>query len=102
MAYTKVCSMDLIPLGSIKSFRVNEKEVMVINLEGQLFCLQARCTHAGAPLAEGTVEDHILTCPWHGSMFRITDGTVIKGPAKEGLKIYKIFIKDNFLYVDFE
>lgn len=94
--------MDLIPSGSIKSFRMIEKEVMVISLNGQVFCLQARCTHAGAPLAEGSIEDDILTCPWHGSKFRITDGEVVKGPAKKGLQFYKTLIKNGFLYVDFE
>lgn len=94
--------MDLIPSGSIKSFRMIEKEVMVISLNGQVFCLQARCTHAGAPLAEGSIEDDILTCPWHGSKFRITDGEVVKGPAKKGLQVYKTLIKNGFLYVDFE
>jgi nitrite reductase/ring-hydroxylating ferredoxin subunit len=94
--------MDLIPSGSIKSFQINEKEIMVISHNGQLSCLQARCTHAGAPLAEGRIEDEILTCPWHGSKFRITDGEVIKGPAKKRLQVYKNVIKDNFLYVDLE
>jgi nitrite reductase/ring-hydroxylating ferredoxin subunit len=74
---------------------------MVINSEGRLFCLQARCTHAGAPLAEGTVENDILTCPWHGSKFRISDGEVLEGPAKRGLHVYKSMTKDNFLYIEF-
>lgn len=95
-------SLDLVPPGSIKSFRINEKEVMVINRDGQFFCLQARCTHAGAPLAEGTIVDDILTCPWHGSKFRITNGEVVKGPAEKGLNVYSTIIKDGFLYVDSE
>jgi nitrite reductase/ring-hydroxylating ferredoxin subunit len=92
--------LDLIPPGSVKSFQINGKEVMVINNNGQLFCLQARCTHAGAPLAEGTIEDDILTCPWHGSRFRITNGEVIKGPAEKPLQVYKNIITDNFLYIE--
>ena len=100
MTYVKVSSMDLIPPGSVISFQMNGKEVMVINNAGQLFCLQARCTHAGAPLAEGTIEGDILTCPWHGSKFRITDGEVIKGPAVKKLQVYKSNITDNFLYIE--
>ena len=92
--------MDLIPPGSVISFQMNGKEVMVINNAGQLFCLQARCTHAGAPLAEGTIEGDILTCPWHGSKFRITNGEVIKGPATKTLQVYKNNIIDNFLYIE--
>jgi nitrite reductase/ring-hydroxylating ferredoxin subunit len=101
LTYVKVCSMDLIPSGSVKAFHVNGKEIMVINNNGQLFCLEARCTHAGAPLAEGTIKDDILTCPWHGSKFKISNGKVIKGPAKQDLKVYKNIIKNNFLHIDF-
>jgi nitrite reductase/ring-hydroxylating ferredoxin subunit len=88
--------------GSIKSFRIMEKEVMVINYDGQFFCLQARCTHAGAPLVEGTLEGNILTCPWHGSKFKIDNGEVVKGPAEKPLHVYKINVRDNSLYADFE
>jgi nitrite reductase/ring-hydroxylating ferredoxin subunit len=102
MAYEKVCSLDVIPPGSVKSFQIAEKEVMVINKNGQLFCLQARCTHAGAPLAEGTIINDVLTCPWHGSQFNITNGEVIRGPAKKELQSYKFVVENNFLYVELE
>lgn len=100
MTSEKIVSMDLLPPGSIKSFRINEKEIMAINNAGQIFCLQARCTHAGAPLAEGTVENEILTCPWHGSKFRISTGEVVKGPAERALQVYKCVIKDDALYAE--
>jgi nitrite reductase/ring-hydroxylating ferredoxin subunit len=96
----KVCSLDMVPRGSQKTFRVKGLEILVINFNGELFCLQGRCTHAGAPLAEGTVEDNILTCPWHGSKFRITTGEVIKNPATKNLATYKYTISDNSVYVD--
>ena len=92
----------MVPPGSIKSFQAGENEILVINNKGQLYCLQGRCAHAGAPLVEGSIEDDILTCPWHGSKFRITDGQLIKGPAKTGLKVYKHLVNDNSLYVETE
>src|SRR6266487_1259683 len=42
---------------------------------------RATCTHLAGPLDEGTVEDGIVTCPWHGSRFCIYDGSVVNGPA---------------------
>jgi nitrite reductase/ring-hydroxylating ferredoxin subunit len=32
-------------------------------------------------MEEGTVEDGCLVCPWHGSRFRLADGSVARGPA---------------------
>lgn len=43
--------------------------------------LADRCTHAGGPLHEGEVHDGCITCPWHGSTFRLDDGTVERTPA---------------------
>ena len=33
------------------------------------------------PLSDGELADGCLTCPWHGSVFRIADGSVARGPA---------------------
>lgn len=33
---------------------------------------------------EITIEENIITCPYHGSRFDVTNGQVVKGPAKEG------------------
>ena len=42
----------------------------------------ATCSLYGASLAEGEVaEDGCLVCPWHGSRFRLRDGSVAQGPA---------------------
>jgi|SRR5579875_3057495 nitrite reductase/ring-hydroxylating ferredoxin subunit/uncharacterized membrane protein len=47
----------------------------------QIYALAATCSHAGGPLDEGTCQDGTVTCPWHGSCFRMTDGAVVSGPA---------------------
>jgi nitrite reductase/ring-hydroxylating ferredoxin subunit len=41
----------------------------------------ATCSHYGAPLDQGSVEGACLVCPWHGSRFRLADGSVARGPA---------------------
>ena len=40
------------------------------------------CGHAGGPLNEGQFDgEGCVTCPWHGSVFRVADGHVVHGPA---------------------
>jgi nitrite reductase/ring-hydroxylating ferredoxin subunit len=56
--------------------------VVLVKRGDLVHALSAVCTHAGGPLDEGTVDEHgCLKCPWHGSEFRLTDGTVARGPA---------------------
>jgi nitrite reductase/ring-hydroxylating ferredoxin subunit len=98
----KVCDLDIAPLsGGLKVFQVGSLEVLVSNVDGQFYCTSARCPHSGgAPLSEGTLEGILLTCPWHEAQFRVTDGQLIRGPAKENLRVYRNVVKENQLFVE--
>ena len=52
--------------------------------------LHAVCAHAGGPLAEGTVVDGCVECPWHGSRFRLSDGLARQGPTVYDQPSYEI------------
>jgi nitrite reductase/ring-hydroxylating ferredoxin subunit/uncharacterized membrane protein len=47
----------------------------------EVHVLENRCTHRGGPLADGSVVDGCIECPWHGSRFALSDGRVVAGPA---------------------
>jgi nitrite reductase/ring-hydroxylating ferredoxin subunit/uncharacterized membrane protein len=40
-----------------------------------------RCSHRGCALHRGTIDGETVTCPCHGSRFRLEDGALVKGPA---------------------
>jgi nitrite reductase/ring-hydroxylating ferredoxin subunit/uncharacterized membrane protein len=48
---------------------------------GEICALASTCTHLGGPLAEGSRDGDVVTCPWHGSRFDLRTGAVIEGPA---------------------
>ena len=65
--------------------------VLVVNLKGKIYALQAFCPHEGLSLEEGFItDDGKITCAWHGSVFDIKTGKRIDGPAKNDLKTYKV------------
>ena len=53
------------------------------------------CSHAGGPLHEGTLEHGVVTCPWHGSRFRVTDGGVVRSPATFPQPAYEVRVGDD-------
>jgi nitrite reductase/ring-hydroxylating ferredoxin subunit/uncharacterized membrane protein len=55
--------------------------VVLYRTAGRVHALAATCSHMGGPLDEGTIDDGCVSCPWHGSMFRFSDGSVVRGPA---------------------
>lgn len=100
MTQMKVCNLTMVPVGNMKQFYVGESEILVVNFGSQVFCLAGRCTHAGAPLAEGTLNGDVLTCPWHGSQFNVTNGSVVHGPAEKPLRVYSAVVRDGFVFID--
>lgn len=96
----KLCDKEFLPLNQLRSFKVKGHEILAINIGGRVFCLDGRCTHAGAPLSEGTLDGEVLTCPWHYSQFNVTDGSVIRGPAYKPLKVYTVKEKEKTVLVD--
>ncbi len=98
--FVKLCGKSILPAGELKSFKIRGHEILAVNINGKIFCLDGRCTHAGAPLAEGTLEGEVLTCPWHYSQFDITSGLVLRGPAYKPLRTYRVEEKENAVFID--
>jgi nitrite reductase/ring-hydroxylating ferredoxin subunit len=72
---------DDLPEGRPVRRMLGEVPVVAIRLDGQVHVLADRCSHMSGPLAEGELAGDRLTCPWHGSVFCVRDGSVVRGPA---------------------
>jgi nitrite reductase/ring-hydroxylating ferredoxin subunit len=66
--------------------------VAIYNVGGTFYATQEICTHAGGPLSQGELEGKVITCPWHGSCFDVTNGAVVCGPATKALKTYRVVV----------
>ena len=67
--------------GAPQCVLVGDVPVLVVRHGGELFALSDRCAHRGGPLHEGEIADGCVTCPWHGSVFRLGDGALERGPS---------------------
>jgi nitrite reductase/ring-hydroxylating ferredoxin subunit/uncharacterized membrane protein len=70
-----------LPEGKLVRHMLGEVPVVAVRAGGTVHVLADRCSHMSGPLSDGELADGCLTCPWHGSMFRIADGSVARGPA---------------------
>ena len=65
--FVKVASASEIAPGQARLVNIKGKEIALFNIEGSFFALDNACTHEEGPLAEGDIEGHEVTCPWHGA-----------------------------------
>ena len=100
MTFYVLCRTNEVAEEELKQIVLIETEILVINHSGETYCLQARCTHAGAPFVEGELKDDVLQCPWHGSRFNIKNGLVIRGPAGNQLRTYNCRIEEDRLLIE--
>ncbi len=93
--WLKLDTGDLTDLASLPEAtptkaRAGINDLVLVRLGASVHALHAVCAHAGGPLAQGTVVDGCLDCPWHASRFRLSDGRVIRGPAVYDQPAYEI------------
>jgi nitrite reductase/ring-hydroxylating ferredoxin subunit len=81
--WTAVIDAADLQAGSSVKVEADGATVLLYRTADRIYAIGSRCSHAGGPLQEGKIDDDALCveCPWHGSVFRLEDGTVVHGPA---------------------
>jgi nitrite reductase/ring-hydroxylating ferredoxin subunit/uncharacterized membrane protein len=79
--FTPVLPAADLPEGTPTKAMFGSTAVMLVRRGDVVHALKHTCSHAGGPLAEGKLGDGTIECPWHGSVFRLSDGGVVHGPA---------------------
>ncbi|MEO1123750.1 MAG: thiamine pyrophosphate-binding protein [Cyanobacteria bacterium J06635_1] len=62
----RILDLDELPEGRVKTVTVGHKSLAVTHYDGQYGALDNHCPHQGGPLGEGSIENGLLRCPWHG------------------------------------
>ena len=95
------CKISELQDGNMKKVVIDGREIVVANVGGKYFACDDTCTHAGASLSEGELNDSTIKCGWHGAQFNCTDGCLVKFPATiNGLKSYKVIVESDDIFVE--
>ncbi|WP_063780572.1 Rieske 2Fe-2S domain-containing protein [Nonomuraea sp. SBT364] len=98
--WTDVAALSALGDGRPLRVTADGVPVMLVQADGVLHALSATCTHAGGPLDEGAVVgDDCVRCPWHGSVFRLADGKVKRGPATVDAPRWDVKVHDGRVLV---
>jgi nitrite reductase/ring-hydroxylating ferredoxin subunit len=84
-----------VPPGEARGFQVEGREIVLCDVDGEIYALEGMCTHQDLPLDGGEVEDGVLTCEWHGAQFDVCSGRARTLPAVKGLRQYETRIDEH-------
>jgi 3-phenylpropionate/trans-cinnamate dioxygenase ferredoxin subunit len=101
MDFVRVGALAEIPDGELRAFETPAGRVAVAHVEHRLFAFGDECTHAGCSLAEGELDDReeSVECPCHGSVFDVTSGEPLEGPAVDPVPVFPVRTVDGWVEV---
>jgi nitrite reductase/ring-hydroxylating ferredoxin subunit/uncharacterized membrane protein len=76
--------------GQMVRVEVEGQPILLVKSGARICAIGAVCSHYGAPLNEGAIEDGAVRCPWHGSRFALEDGSVREGPTCTPVPGYEV------------
>ena len=87
--------LDRIPEDEALAIQVAGRDIVLCRVEGEVCALSGICTHEDRLMGGGSVEDGVLTCPWHGAEFDVRTGKVRALPALRPLETFPVRVDFN-------
>ena len=96
----RALATDDLPEGRVTTVTAGLKSVALVHYDGEFSALDNHCPHQGGPLGEGSIENGMLRCPWHGFDYCPLTG---QSPGfDDEATTYPIEIRDDEVFVGVE
>jgi pyruvate oxidase len=100
LEWHRVLAEDELPDGRVTTVTAGVKSVALVHFDGEWGALDNHCPHQGGPLGEGSIENGLLRCPWHGYDYCPLTG---QSPGFDDEAItYPLEIRDGEVFVGIE
>ena len=89
-----------LPEGRVTSVTAGKQTICLTHFEGKINALDNACPHQGGPLGEGSIENGLLRCPWHGWDYHPCTG---KAPGyDDGVDTFLTKVEEGAVFVGVE
>lgn len=99
MSWFDVGLSEDLPEGHARSLPVGRRMLAVVRSGGVFYAIEDICTHDGAQLTGGEIEDGEIICPRHGARFCLRTGEALTPPAYEPVRVFETKIENGHLWV---
>jgi thiamine pyrophosphate-dependent acetolactate synthase large subunit-like protein/nitrite reductase/ring-hydroxylating ferredoxin subunit len=83
--------------GRVMTVEAGHTQICLTHFNGTYHALTNACPHQGGPLGEGSIENGLLRCPWHGWDFNPSGGD--SEGFEDGLPTYPLKIEGDSIFV---
>lgn len=100
--FSKVASLSDLPEGEMIAVRAPDGvKVSIVNIKGDLFCIEDMCSHDFASLSFGWLLPDIcqVECPLHEGRFDLKTGAATQVPAELDLRVYNVRVEEGDILV---
>jgi nitrite reductase/ring-hydroxylating ferredoxin subunit len=97
--WTKALADSELKEGVPSVVEVEETKVLLVRAEGRIYACGNECSHYHAPLSDGLIAGHIVTCPWHNARFDIRDGGLIAPPGLNDIPSYETKVESGQVWI---
>ena len=94
-----VIELEEIWEGELVTQKVDGIDVLLVNINGEVYAYRDKCPHAGTPLSQGLLEDGVLTCSAHLWQFDIVNCGIGVNPKNCRLTSYPVKVEDGKVLV---
>lgn len=98
LVWHRVLERDELPEGRVKTAVAGHKTLAMTHYRGSYGALDNHCPHQGGPLGEGSIENGLLRCPWHGYDYDPLTGSP-PPPFDDEPSCFPVEVRDDGVYV---
>jgi len=88
--FVRVAGRGDVPAGEMLIVEIEGEEIVLANVDGQIYAFGNGCTHRGGPLGEGLLEGDEVECPFHQGRFNVKTGEAVQEPPTEPVPTYEV------------
>ena len=106
----KVCMTSDVPKAAMRGFTVKDRQILVANVDGSFYAVDAICPHMNGYLPSGKLEKSEVVCPVHRARYDVMTGKLVKnvnvlvrvttGRGAKDLHTYRVKVEADDILVD--
>ena len=97
--YHPIASVSELASGGQLYVEIGDLELVVFRIVDEIFAIGDVCSHDGAPLGEGELDEYEVVCPRHGARFDVRSGRATALPAVVDIPAYPVRITGDQIEV---